>query len=217
MPFKKSFLWVLALCVGAAVVWLRVSTVSDINPTDEATTAVGENDRKDNSKVTQARVQAVEPENDTGPEQGGEPDQATSEATESSWITLGTTSLSAQLYDFIETEKLKYVDIGGYPFDDYTDNTLRQLAQSGDVLLFDNTDAYRLEGLEEEPADIVADYFGTAAEADAVIATSRTNAEGGIHYMVLPVNKSGDDKAFYADIKRAVTLLKDERDNKAQR
>jgi len=215
MPFKTSFFGVLLLCVGATLVWFKATTGSDVNPAREAT-AAGEHGDKEKNKVTQALAQANETDIDTVAETGTETDQRSPEATESSWITRGTTSLSAQLYDFIEAEELKYVDISGYPFDDYTDKTLRQIAQSGDVLLFDNTDAYRLEGLEEDPADIVADYFGTAAEADAVIATSRTNAQGGIHYMVLPVKKSGDDKAFYADIKQAVSLLKDERDNKSK-
>lgn len=215
MPFNKSVLWVLPLCIGVALVWLRATIESDIDPAQEAKTTAGENEQTAKTKGSPTLAQAIETEIESDPEQGDEPDPATPQATENSWITQGTTPLSAQLYDFIESEQLKYIDISGYPFDNYTDNTLRQLAQSGDVLLFDNTDAYRLDGLEEKPADIVANYFGTAAEADAIIATSRINTEGGIHYMVLPVNKSGDDDAFYADIKQAVTLLKEAREDQA--
>lgn len=211
MAIRKILPWTLALVAAAVVLGFWATRPTTSQPTTETT----------QTPSTEVQDVAGQSEDDLAHEveatadQEAQSFQAEAPATESNWITQGTTPLSSQLYDFIEEESVKYVDISSYPFDDFTDATLRELSQSGEVLLFDNTVTHALEGLEEKPADIVANYFGTAEEADAIVATSRLNTEGGIHYMVLPVNKNGEDDEFYADIKSAVALLNEEKEKTA--
>ncbi|WP_020407016.1 hypothetical protein [Hahella ganghwensis] len=131
------------------------------------------------------------------------------------WISQASTELSSELYDYIESEQLKYIDISTYPFDLQTEKVLRSLSQSGEILLFDNTEADRLSGIAEKPEDIIADYFGTASAADAVVATSIRTSGGGTHFMVLPVPGNTEQGVLAEDIKAAVALLKEEKEKKA--
>ena len=59
--------------------------------------------------------------------------------------------------------------------------------------------------------DIVSDYFGTASEGDALIASGVKNPDGGIHYLVLPISDKGDKQVFLEDVKLAVSLFKAEK------
>ncbi|NRD72649.1 topoisomerase I [Shewanella sp. VB17] len=128
------------------------------------------------------------------------------------WVSEPTNTFSNQLYDFIEAEDIKYVDTTNYPFTNETESKLSRLSKSGDILLFDNTEPDYLSSIGVSYMDIVADYFGTAGEGDALIATGVKGADGGIHYLVLPISNEGDHQIFLQDVKRAVFLFKAEKD-----
>ncbi|MBU6949851.1 hypothetical protein [Hahella sp. HN01] len=213
MSVKKLVLWGAPLCLAAGVFLYHTSgDDSDVNSASQTTATKIQAVNQDATLTSvspefieeatpQAEAEAApeveEPVQDTGP-----------------WVSQASTSLSAELYDFIEAEGLRYVDTSNFPFDPQTERLLQKLSQSGEILLFDNTEAERLGGLTEKPSDIIADYYGAATEGDAIIATSVTNADGSVHFMVLPVHKKGEDSSLSEDVKLAVALLKQEKETK---
>ncbi|AZZ90996.1 hypothetical protein EUZ85_09785 [Hahella sp. KA22] len=213
MSVKKLVLWGAPLCLAAGFFLYHASSDdADANPASQPTATQIQADSQDPTLTSvspefmeeaapqtedEAVPEAEEPVQDTGP-----------------WVSQASTSLSAELYDFIEAEGLRYVDTSNFPFDPQTERLLQKLSQSGEILLFDNTEAERLGGLTEKPSDIIADYYGAATEGDAIIATSVTNADGSVHFMVLPVHKKGEDSSLSEDVKLAVALLKQEKETK---
>lgn len=129
---------------------------------------------------------------------------------ESSWLSEPINEFSTELYEFIEAEGIKYVNTVNYPFDSETESELARISKSGDILLFDNTEPEYLASIGVSHMDIVSDYFGTASEGDALIASGVKNPDGGIHYLVLPISDKGDKKVFVEDVKLAVSLFKAE-------
>ncbi|OZG72779.1 hypothetical protein BTA51_14760 [Hahella sp. CCB-MM4] len=205
MTFRKLAFWCMPLCILAAAAFVYFPDVATSNPTvigqtvsEKVTTEEQPQDYLQplftQETPTETRKEELAEIQDTNP-----------------WISLASTELSSELYDFIESEHLRYVDISTYPFDLETESRLRALSQSGEILMFDNTEADRLSGLTETPSDIVSRYFGTAAEADVIIATSVKTSDGGIHYLVLPVAKQEEADSLPEDIKVAVALLKQEK------
>ncbi|OZG71347.1 hypothetical protein BTA51_20555 [Hahella sp. CCB-MM4] len=208
MSLKKLALWGSSLCLLAAgaLVYFPGTNSKDQSvsgQTDETISVVAEEGQ---SRTLSSEAPDTDSNNptdeeevvrDTGP-----------------WVSQASTELSSELYDFIEAEQLRYVDISTYPFDPQTEKLLRKLSQTGEIMLFDNTEADRLGGLSETPSDIIADYYGTAAEADVIVATSVKTADGGINFMVLPVAKKEESNSLPEDIKVAVALLKQEKANK---
>jgi hypothetical protein len=131
---------------------------------------------------------------------------------ESSWVSEPINEFSTELYEFIEAEGLKYVNTTNYPFDSETESELARISKSGDILLFDNTEPEYLNSISVSHMDIVSDYFGTASEGDALIASGIEGPDGGIHYLVLPISNKGDNQVFVDDVKAAVILFKSERE-----
>ncbi|WLQ14730.1 hypothetical protein O5O45_02115 [Hahella aquimaris] len=213
MSVKKIVLWGAPLCLAAGVFLYHTngddadaklasqSTAMEIPAENQEATLTGVSPEFMEETASQMAAETApeveEPVQDTGP-----------------WVSQASTSLSAELYDFIETEGLRYVDTSNFPFDPQTERLLQKLSQSGEILLFDNTEAERLGGLTEKPSDIIADYYGAATEGDAIIATSVTSADGSVHFMVLPVLKKGEDSSLSEDVKLAVALLKQEKESK---
>jgi hypothetical protein len=104
------------------------------------------------------------------------------------------TQAGALLDDYLEAQDIAYLDSSFYPFDAQTDSIVRQYANSGKILLFDNTQATEnLLEFNKSSGDVVSDYYGTGAESSMTIATSVKLANGGIEYMVLPISKSEND------------------------
>ena len=130
---------------------------------------------------------------------------------ESSWVSEPINEFSTELYEFIEAEGIKYVNTVNYPFDSETESELARISKSGDILLFDNTEPEYLASIGVSHMDIVSDYFGTASEGDALIASGVKNPDGGIHYLVLPISDKGDTQVFLEDVKLAVSLFKAEK------
>ncbi|ABC31838.1 hypothetical protein HCH_05159 [Hahella chejuensis KCTC 2396] len=213
MSVKKLVLWGAPLCLAAGVYLYNANgDETDASVAAQSTEADKQVESQEATLTsvspefieeaalqmeTEVAAEPEEPVQDTGP-----------------WVSQASTSLSAELYDFIETEGLRYVDTSNFPFDPQTERLLQKLSQSGEILLFDNTEAERLGGLTEKPSDIIADYYGAATEGDAIIATSVTGADGSVHFMVLPVIKKGEDSSLSEEVKLAVALLKQEKETK---
>ncbi|MEH0759886.1 topoisomerase I [Vibrio sp. 16] len=132
---------------------------------------------------------------------------------ETAWLSDPINQLSNDLYDFIESEQVRYINTTDYPFDEEKDRQLNALIQAGEMIMFDNTDPDYLDSYGVSEAQVVSEYFGTASKGDVIVATAVVLPEGGMHYLVLPLQrKSADDDAtLISDVKQAVTLLKDQK------
>ncbi|WP_254230381.1 hypothetical protein [Vibrio coralliilyticus] len=125
------------------------------------------------------------------------------------WISPPLNELSNSLYDFIENEDIRYVSTEDVPFDDSQRQAILELAQSGQVLMFDNSDSTYLDSYGLTESQVVSEFFGTAAAGDVILATGVAHPQGGIHYLVLPLEQGDtEDTQWLSDIQRAVALLK---------
>jgi len=127
------------------------------------------------------------------------------------------TPAGALLDDYLEEQNVAYLDSSYYPFDAQTESIVRHYANSGKILLFDNTQATEnLLEFNKTSGDVVADYFGTGAESDMTVATSIELANGGIEYMVLPISisETEDDVDLSEKVKLAIELFQLEQTRK---
>ncbi|MDW1905161.1 topoisomerase I [Vibrio sp. 705] len=129
------------------------------------------------------------------------------------WISAPLSELSNELYDFIEAEQVSYISTTDYPFDEKKQKQLRTLAKQGIPILFDNTESSYLDSYGVSETKVVSEYFGTASEGDVIIATGVQNADGSIHYLVLPLKSKdlNDNSKLIEDTKLAITLLKEQK------
>ncbi|HHF3264949.1 topoisomerase I [Vibrio alginolyticus] len=129
------------------------------------------------------------------------------------WISAPLNELSNELYDFIEAEQVSYISTTDYPFDEKKQKQLRTLAKQGVPILFDNTESSYLDSYGVSETKVVSEYFGTASEGDVIIATGVQNADGSIHYLVLPLKSKdlNDNSKLIEDTKLAITLLKEQK------
>ncbi|AVF74885.1 topoisomerase I [Vibrio alginolyticus] len=129
------------------------------------------------------------------------------------WISAPLSELSNELYDFIEAEQVSYISTTDYPFDEKKQKQLRTLAKQGVPILFDNTESSYLDSYGVSETKVVSEYFGTASEGDVIIATGVQNADGSIHYLVLPLKSKdlNDNSKLIEDTKLAITLLKEQK------
>ncbi|AVF95600.1 topoisomerase I [Vibrio diabolicus] len=129
------------------------------------------------------------------------------------WISAPLNELSNELYDFIEAEQVSYISTTDYPFDEQKQKQLRTLAKQGVPILFDNTESSYLDSYGVSETKVVSEYFGTASEGDVIIATGVQNADGSIHYLVLPLKSKdlNDNSKLIEDTKLAITLLKEQK------
>lgn len=75
------------------------------------------------------------------------------------------TEAGARLDSFLEEHDVAYLDSSYYPFDAQTDEILRRYANSGKMLLFDNTQAKEnLLEFNKTSGDLVSDYYGSCSE-----------------------------------------------------
>ena len=129
------------------------------------------------------------------------------------------TQAGAELDNFLEEHDVGYLDSSFYPFDAQTEAILRRYANSGKMLLFDNTQAKEnLLEFNKTSGDVVADYYGTGSESSMTIATSIKLDNGGIEYMVLPVSTSDQDsnEALSERVKLAIELFEQEQEKKQE-
>ncbi|NOI59156.1 hypothetical protein [Vibrio coralliilyticus] len=125
------------------------------------------------------------------------------------WISPPLNELSNSLYDFIENEDIRYVSTEDVPFDESQRQAILELAQSGQMVMFDNSDSAYLDSYGLTESQVVSEFFGTAAAGDVILATGVTHPQGGIHYLVLPLEQGDtEDTQWLSDIQRAVMLLK---------
>ncbi|MEF1174674.1 topoisomerase I [Vibrio sinaloensis] len=132
---------------------------------------------------------------------------------ETAWLSDPINQLSNALYDFIESEQVRYINTTDYPFDEEKERQLNALVQAGEMIMFDNTDPDYLDSYGVSEAQVVSEYFGTASKGDVIVATAVVLPEGGMHYLVLPLQRKSfdDDATLISDVKQAVTLLKDQK------
>tara|TARA_Y100001956_G_C4128454_1_gene191856 strand:- start:5215 stop:5904 length:690 start_codon:yes stop_codon:yes gene_type:complete len=132
---------------------------------------------------------------------------------ETAWLSDPLNQLSNELYDFIESEDVRYINTTDYPFDEEKQNQLNALIQEGDLILFDNTEPDYLDSYGVSEAQVVSEYFGTASDGDVIVATAVSLPDGGMHYLVLPLHdkKTPGEDSFINDVKQAVILLKDQK------
>ncbi|WP_052701929.1 hypothetical protein [Marinomonas sp. S3726] len=129
------------------------------------------------------------------------------------------TEAGARLDSFLEEHDIAYLDSSYYPFDAQTDEILRRYANSGKMLLFDNTQAKEnLLEFNKTSGDLVSDYYGTGSESSMTIATSIKLANGGIEYMVLPVSTSDQESEedLSEKVKLAIELFEKEQEKKQE-
>lgn len=140
-------------------------------------------------------------------------DLETQSTLETPWLSDPINELSNELYDFIESEQVRYINTTDYPFDEEKQTQLSTLAKSGELIMFDNTDPDYLDNYGVSEAEVVSEYFGTASKGDVIIATAVLTEGGGIHYLVLPIKSEGltDNEKLLDDVKQAVTLLKEQK------
>ncbi|MCG6236416.1 topoisomerase I [Vibrio diabolicus] len=129
------------------------------------------------------------------------------------WISAPLNELSNELYDFIEAEQVSYISTTDYPFDEQKQKQLLTLAKQGVPILFDNTESSYLDSYGVSETKVVSEFFGTASEGDVIIATGVQNADGSIHYLVLPLKSKdlNDNSKLIEDTKLAITLLKEQK------
>lgn len=210
MVAKKQLFIGTMLMIAAALGTRLIATSSDADPApSEITTDFPE--QRDNQiaeapTAPSAQIVSSTTEPDSvQPSRNGKAYQAADP-----WLSPPLNELSNALYDFIETEQVRYINTTDYPFDEYKQQQLRALAKQGELIMFDNTEPDYLDSYGVSETQVVSEYFGTASEGDVIIATSVATDDGGIHYLVLPLeNKNtADNSALIETIKAAVTLLK---------
>ena len=129
------------------------------------------------------------------------------------------TPAGARLDTYLEEHDIAYLDSSYYPFDAQTDEILRRYANSGKMLLFDNTQAQEnLLEFNKTSGDLVSDYYGTGSESSMTIATSIKLANGGIEYMVLPISASDQESEedLAEKVKLAIELFEKEQEKKQE-
>ena len=129
------------------------------------------------------------------------------------------TQAGAKLDSVLEEHGVGYLDSSFYPFDAQTESILRRYANSGKMLLFDNTQAKEnLLEFNKTSGDVVSDYYGTGSESSMTIATSVKLANGGIEYMVLPVSTSDQESEedLSEKVKLAIELFEKEQEKKQE-
>ena len=82
------------------------------------------------------------------------------------------------------------------------------------MLMFDNTESDYLDSYGLSESEVVSEFFGSAAEGDVILATSVRNEQGGIHYLVLPLQQTdGQSEAEWAEtVKSAIELFKEQQE-----
>lgn len=211
MVAKKHLFIGTMLMIAAALGTRLIATSSDADPApSEITTDFPE--QRDNqiaeaptAPSAQEISSTTEPDS-VQPSRNGKAHQAA----DTPWLSTPLNELSNALYDFIETEQVRYLNTTDYPFDEHKQQQLRALAKQGALIMFDNTEPDYLDSYGVSETQVVSEYFGTASEGDVIIATSVATDDGGIHYLVLPLENKNktDSSALVETVKEAVTLLK---------
>ncbi|MCY9843141.1 hypothetical protein [Vibrio caribbeanicus] len=130
------------------------------------------------------------------------------------WLSQPTNTLSNALYEFIETEQVSYLSTEDVPFSEEQRNAIMALSKDGSMLMFDNTESDYLDSYGLSESEVVSEFFGSAAEGDVILATSVRNEQGGIHYLVLPLQQTdGQSEAEWAEtVKSAIELFKEQQE-----
>ena len=130
------------------------------------------------------------------------------------WLSQPTNALSNALYEFIETEQVSYLSTEDVPFSEEQRNAIMALSKDGSMLMFDNTESDYLDSYGLSESEVVSEFFGSAAEGDVILATSVRNEQGGIHYLVLPLQQTdGQSEAEWAEtVKSAIELFKEQQE-----
>ncbi|UTV30616.1 topoisomerase I [Photobacterium atrarenae] len=211
MVAKKQLLIGTILAVAAVLGARLFTTSSDAGPaTSEITT---ESPEQQSNQITETPIvsstQAISSIIEPNSAQRSTVEEANLTA-DTPWLSTPLNELSNALYDFIETEQVRYINTTDYPFDEHKQQQLRALAKQGELIMFDNTEPDYLDSYGVSETQVVSEYFGTASEGDVIIATGVPTDDGGIHYLVLPLlNKNtADNSALVETVKEAVTLLK---------
>ena len=130
------------------------------------------------------------------------------------WLSQPINALSNALYEFIETEQVSYLSTEDVPFSEEQRNAIMALSKDGSMLMFDNTESDYLDSYGLSESEVVSEFFGSAAEGDVILATSVRNEQGGIHYLVLPLQQTdGQSEAEWAEtVKSAIELFKEQQE-----
>ncbi|HHF0483815.1 TPA: topoisomerase I [Vibrio antiquarius] len=214
MTSNKKLLTGSALALGAVLAIFLINSNNKNSQSD----SVASFDEQIKTEKTETRS-VTPPESDAAQEVVTVPtpqndNDATSDVIPATpWISAPLNELSNELYDFIEAEQVSYISTTDYPFDEQKQEQLRTLAKQGVPILFDNTESSYLDSYGVSETKVVSEYFGTASEGDVIIATGVQNADGSIHYLVLPLkNKDlNDNSKLIEDTKLAITLLKEQK------
>ncbi|UXI03169.1 topoisomerase I [Photobacterium sp. TY1-4] len=208
----KKQLFIGTMLMVAAALGARLITMSinaDPVPSTVTTEFPEQQDNQIAEALTAPPAQAISSTLEPDTIQPGSGEDAY-QAADTPWLSAPLNELSNALYDFIETEQVRYINTTDYPFDAHKQRQLRALAKQGALIMFDNTEPDYLDSYGVNETQVVSEYFGTASEGDVIIATGVPTEDGGIHYLVLPlINKNtADNSALVETVKEAVTLLK---------
>ncbi|ULF88059.1 topoisomerase I [Vibrio alginolyticus] len=214
MTSNKKLLTGSALALGAVLAIFLINS-NNKNAQTEPVASLDEQIKTEDA----ATISVTPPESDaaqevvTAPTPLSRNDDTSDVIPATPWISAPLNELSNELYDFIEAEQVSYISTTDYPFDDQKQKQLRTLAKQGVPILFDNTESSYLDSYGVSETKVVSEYFGTASEGDVIIATGVQNADGSIHYLVLPLKSKdlNDNSKLIEDTKLAITLLKEQK------
>ncbi|MBS9928959.1 topoisomerase I [Vibrio alginolyticus] len=214
MTSNKNLLTGSALALGAVLAIFLINS-NNKNAQTEPVASLDEQIKTEDA----ATISVTPPESDAAqkvvttstPQSGNDDTSDVIPATP--WISAPLNELSNELYDFIEAEQVSYISTTDYPFGEQKQKQLRTLAKQGVPILFDNTESSYLDSYGVSETKVVSEYFGTASEGDVIIATGVQNADGSIHYLVLPLKSKdlNDNSKLIEDTKLAITLLKEQK------
>lgn len=214
MTSNKKLLTGSALALGAVLAIFLINS-NNKNAQTEPVASLDEQIKTEDA----ATISVTPPESDaaqevvTAPTPLSRNDDTSDVIPATPWISAPLNELSNELYDFIEAEQVSYISTTDYPFDEKKQKQLRTLAKQGVPILFDNTESSYLDSYGVSETKVVSEYFGTASEGDVIIATGVQNADGSIHYLVLPLKSKdlNDNSKLIEDTKLAITLLKEQK------
>ena len=214
MTSNKNLLTGSALALGAVLAIFLINS-NNKNAQTEPVASLDEQIKTEDA----ATISVTPPESDaaqevvTAPTPLSRNDDTSDVIPATPWISAPLNELSNELYDFIEAEQVSYISTTDYPFDEKKQKQLRTLAKQGVPILFDNTESSYLDSYGVSETKVVSEYFGTASEGDVIIATGVQNADGSIHYLVLPLKSKdlNDNSKLIEDTKLAITLLKEQK------
>ncbi len=135
------------------------------------------------------------------------------------FLTEATTPLAIYLTEFLEQNKIGYLDTSRYPFSNDINSHIKEYLQSQEYILIDNTNAEMWEGLDQRfddvtPSKAVAKLFGIGVVDDenpvlAVVSSFIDPKTNSVKRMMIEVEPGSTNQKTEATLKELLVYLEE--------